>query len=316
MPVLAIALNPTIDVSRHATRIHPTVKVRTHDVQQRPGGGGVNVAAVIATLGGSAELEVLAGGATGAMLKDALAATAIRLHPIMIAGPTRIAFIVREEETGLEYRFVPEGPEISAGDVCAVLQVVDEFKGNYLVASGSLPRNAPADVYAEIARCAAKNGSKVILDCPGTTLRDTLGKAPVFLIKPSLEELEVLAGVPVRRGWRGKDGIGFGKGRCLGIRRGHPGPRGCLTCREFRHPASAIEVCRRQIHGGRRGQLHWRTCLAPRGRWVNGTCVSVWHCRRCGSGNGAGRGALQTRGCVCKLRLWLVARRAPLGQAI
>ncbi|KSV88598.1 PfkB family carbohydrate kinase, partial [Sinorhizobium sp. GL28] len=55
-------------------------------------------------------------------------------------------------------------------------------------------RKAPADVYAEIARCAAKKGAKVILDCPGMTLRDTLGKAPVFLIKPSLEELEILAG--------------------------------------------------------------------------------------------------------------------------
>ncbi len=193
MSVLAVALNPTIDVSSQAARVHPTVKVRTHDVHQRPGGGGVNVASVVAMLGGKAELVVLTGGATGAILKDALATTAIRLHPITIAGLTRIAFMVREEETGLEYRFVPEGPEISAADVSAVLRVVDGFQGNYLVASGSLPRNAPADVYAEIARCAAKKGAKVILDCPGMTLRDTLGKAPVSLIKPSLEELEILA---------------------------------------------------------------------------------------------------------------------------
>ncbi|RAS08291.1 1-phosphofructokinase family hexose kinase [Ensifer adhaerens] len=194
MSILAIALNPTIDVWSRATRIHPTVKVRTHDVQQRPGGGGVNVARVIATLGGNAELIVLAGGATGAILKDALAVTAIRLHPRTIAGATRISFMVREEETGLEYRFVPEGPEICADDVSAVLGLVDKFQGNYLVASGSLPRNAPVDVYAEIARCAAKKGAKVILDCPGATLRDTLGKAVFFLIKPSLEELETLAG--------------------------------------------------------------------------------------------------------------------------
>ncbi|MBD9649883.1 hexose kinase [Ensifer sp. ENS09] len=200
MAVLAIALNPTVDVSSHATRIHPTIKVRTRNVQQRPGGGGVNVAAVIATLGGSAELVVLEGGATGAILNDALAATAIRIHSVKITGSTRIAFMVHEEETGLEYRFVPEGPEIAAGDVRAVLQVVDEFQGNYLVASGSLPRNAPAEVYAEIARCAGKKGTKVILDCPGKTLCDTLGKAPVFLIKPSLEELEVLAGCRLDEG--------------------------------------------------------------------------------------------------------------------
>lgn len=194
MSVLAIALNPTIDVSSQAPRIHPTVKIRTHHERQRPGGGGVNVASVIATLGDKAELVVLAGGATGAMLEDALKATAISVHAITIAGSTRIAFMVREEETGLAYRFVPEGPEISASNVSAALRVVDQFQGDYLVASGSLPRNAPADVYAEIAKCAAKKGAKFILDCPGMTLRDTLGKAPVFLIKPSLEELEVLGG--------------------------------------------------------------------------------------------------------------------------
>ncbi|KSV88545.1 hypothetical protein N184_28755, partial [Sinorhizobium sp. GL28] len=134
MSVLAVALNPTIDVSSQAARVHATIKVRTHEVHQRPGGGGVNVACVVATLGGKAELVVLTGGATGAILKDALATTAIRLHPITIAGLTRIAFMVREEETGLEYRFVPEGPVISAADVSAVLRVVDEFQGNYLVA--------------------------------------------------------------------------------------------------------------------------------------------------------------------------------------
>lgn len=193
MSILAIALNPTIDVSSQARRIHPTVKVRTHHVHQRPGGGGVNVASVISRLGGNVELVLLAGGATGAILTDALATTAVRVHPITIDGPTRIAFMVREEETGLEYRSVPEGPEICAGDVNAVLRVVDQFQGNYLAASGSLPPNAPADLYAEIARRAAEKGTKVILDCPGMTLRDTLGKALFFLIKPSLEELEVLA---------------------------------------------------------------------------------------------------------------------------
>lgn len=194
MSVLAVALNPTIDVSSQAERVHPTVKVRTHHERQRPGGGGVNVAGVIARLGGKPELLVLAGGATGAMLRDALAATPIRLHAVPIAGPTRIAFMVREELTGLEYRFVPEGPEVSPAELEAALRIVEAFRGDYVVVSGSLPRNAPSDVYAEIARIAARTGAKFILDCPGATLRNTLGKAPVFLVKPSIEELEALAG--------------------------------------------------------------------------------------------------------------------------
>ncbi|MDK1491221.1 1-phosphofructokinase family hexose kinase [Sinorhizobium sp. 7-81] len=194
MSILAVALNPTIDVWSQAEHVRPTVKIRTHGERQRPGGGGVNVARVIAELGGEPELLVIAGGATGAMLREALATSAIRTHPVEAAGLTRISFMVREEETGLEYRFVPEGPEVAPDDIAKALAVVERFRGDFIVASGSLPRNAPEDIYAHIGRIAAKTGARFILDCPGATLRCTLGKAPVFLVKPSIEELETLAG--------------------------------------------------------------------------------------------------------------------------
>ncbi len=197
MSILAVALNPTIDVTSQVERVRPTIKIRTHDERQRPGGGGVNVARVIAELGGEPELLILAGGATGAMLKDALATSPIRLHIVPVAGLTRIAFMVREEETGLEYRFVPEGPEVTPSEVAKALEVVERFRGGFVVASGSLPRNAPEDTYAEIARITKRTGAKFILDGPGATLRSTLGNAPVFLVKPSIEELETLAGQPL-----------------------------------------------------------------------------------------------------------------------
>lgn len=194
MSVLAIALNPTIDVSSAARRIHPTVKIRTQQERQRAGGGGVNVASIIAVLGGRPELVILSGGATGAMLKDALAALSIDVQSVPIVGATRIAFMVREEETGLEYRFVPEGPEISHSELAAALRAIEMFRGDYVVASGSLPRNVPANTYARIGKIAAKVGARFILDCPAMILRETLGNAPIFLVKPSIEELEALTG--------------------------------------------------------------------------------------------------------------------------
>ncbi|MCA1408342.1 1-phosphofructokinase family hexose kinase [Ensifer sp. IC3342] len=194
MSVLAVALNPTIDVYSQVDRVRPTVKLRTRNERQRPGGGGVNVARVIAELGGEPELLILAGGATGAMLKDDLMGFPIHLHAVPTVGSTRIAFMVREGETGLEYRFVPEGPQVTPRELAEALGVVEKFRGDFVVASGSLPRNAPIDIYAEMGRMAARNGAKFILDCPGATLRSTLGKAPVYLVKPSIEELETLAG--------------------------------------------------------------------------------------------------------------------------
>ncbi|WP_346432580.1 1-phosphofructokinase family hexose kinase [Pseudohoeflea coraliihabitans] len=202
--ILAIALNPTIDVSSDTGRIHPTRKVRTGRQRWHPGGGGVNVARVIAMLcernpaQGAAkvrsELVFLCGGPTGALLKELLADVPVTLSPVMITEPTRLAFMVFEKDTGSEYRFVPEGPEASSAELEAAIDKVRERRAGYVVASGSLPRNAPADTYARMAQITQENGGRFILDANGAALRSTLEQSPVFLVKPSRGELEELSG--------------------------------------------------------------------------------------------------------------------------
>ncbi len=197
---LSIALNPTIDISSDTQHIHPTRKIRTSNQRWHPGGGGVNVARVIAMLSGHAgdgdrpELMMLSGGQTGSVLESMLAELPLQLRPVRIAEQTRIAFMVYEAESGFEYRFVPEGPEASPAELEAAMDVVRSFKGDYVIASGSLPRNAPDDTYARMAEIAHGNGARFVLDTSGPALKATLEAAPVFLFKPSLGELEALAG--------------------------------------------------------------------------------------------------------------------------
>lgn len=194
MTILAVALNPSVDVSSDATRVLPTRKVRTHNQRRHAGGGGVNVARVIAMLGGRPQLLVMCGGETGALLLDALAGAAIDVTAVRTAEPTRLAFMVYEEETGLEYRFVPDGPAVSSEEIESAMDAVRSFKGDFLVLSGSLPRNAPDYTYARMAAVAASAGVKVVLDTSGKPLQTTLKQAKLFLIKPSLSELETIAG--------------------------------------------------------------------------------------------------------------------------
>lgn len=194
MTTLAVALNPSVDVSSDAARVQPTKKVRTHNQRRHAGGGGVNVARVIAMLGGRPRLLLMQGGETGALLMDALAGTAIEVESVRTAEPTRLAFMVYEEETGLEYRFVPDGPAVTSEEIEAAMDHVRAFKGDFLVLSGSLPRNAPDYTYARMAAIAAAGGVKVMLDTSGKTLLTTLKQAKVFLVKPSLSELETIAG--------------------------------------------------------------------------------------------------------------------------
>ena len=194
MSVLCVALNPAIDVSSDVARLVPTRKMRTHNERQEAGGGGVNVARMIAELGGNPRLLVLSGGATGALLEEMLSGLPIKVEVVRTRALTRVAFMVHEEETNLEYRFVPEGPVIAASEIEEALLKLERFRSDFVVGSGSLPRGAPEDTYARMAKIATANSAKFILDASGEPLKRALDAGGIFLAKPSLGELEAVAG--------------------------------------------------------------------------------------------------------------------------
>jgi len=197
--ILSIALNPAIDIASDAEQVRHTHKTRTQHQQQFPGGGGINVARVIAELGGQCELIYLSGGATGDLLECMLNRTSIRHYPVKISDPVRIAYMVHEVSTGFEYRFVPEGPLVTEAEVKPVFDFLEKSDADYFVASGSLPRGVSADTYARMADIAASKNARFVLDTSGDALRVTLSKARVFLVKPSLGELERYIGRPLTR---------------------------------------------------------------------------------------------------------------------
>jgi 6-phosphofructokinase 2 len=193
-PILTITLNPAVDVSSETETVRPVRKVRTSNVRYDPGGGGINVARVITALGGKAEAYFLAGGETGSLLTRLLEAEGTSSHLVPIQGQTRISFMVHERSTGLEYRFVPEGPRVEPSELQPCLDAVASHNGQYVIASGSLPTDAPTDIYARMAKLASSRGAKFVLDSSGTGLDTTLKQARLFLVKPSLGELEQFVG--------------------------------------------------------------------------------------------------------------------------
>jgi len=192
--ILCISLNPAIDVSSDANEIKPTVKIRTFNQIHHPGGCGVNVARVMATLGGRPDLVYLAGGATGALLSDSLDSLPIIQHRVAASAATRISYTVHDVGQGLEYRFVPESAIVTLDELDAVLEIVERLPFDYMVASGSLPKGVPDDIYAKLASAAARKGARIILDSSGTALKKALEAGGIYLAKPNLAELEQLVG--------------------------------------------------------------------------------------------------------------------------
>ncbi|HEX2727152.1 MAG TPA: 1-phosphofructokinase family hexose kinase [Beijerinckiaceae bacterium] len=190
---MTLTLNPAIDGAAEAEEVRPIRKVRTWGERYDPGGGGINVARVVQELGGDAFAIYLSGGTTGPVLDALVRAAGIESRRIAIAGHTRISHTVHERSSGLEFRFVPEGPSVTPQEWQACLAALEGIDCEYLVASGSLPRGAPADFYVSVAEIAQRKRAKLVLDTSGEALRRAAAHG-VHLIKPSLGELEDLIG--------------------------------------------------------------------------------------------------------------------------
>lgn len=192
-PIVTLTLNPAIDGAAEAEKVRPIHKVRTWSERYDPGGGGINAARVVHELGGAASAIYLSGGTTGPVLDGLVRSSGIQSLRIPIADHTRISHTVHERSSGLEFRFVPEGPVVAPGEWQACLTALEGVDCDYLLASGSLPRGVPADFYVEVANLASRKGAKLVLDTSGEALKIATAHG-VFLIKPSLGELEDLIG--------------------------------------------------------------------------------------------------------------------------
>jgi 6-phosphofructokinase 2 len=195
-PIVTLTINPSIDVSSEADNVVPTRKIRTSTERYDPGGGGINVARVVQQLGGDARALYLAGGLTGLTLDRMVDAIDLPRSTLPIKGTTRISYTVLDRAHMQEYRFVPEGPEITGAELQACLALLSDLDMNYLIASGSLPGSAPIDFYGRVARLASERGVKLVLDTSGEPLRAALAEG-VYLVKPNLRELATLAGKPL-----------------------------------------------------------------------------------------------------------------------
>ncbi|MBL6936979.1 MAG: 1-phosphofructokinase family hexose kinase [Alphaproteobacteria bacterium] len=193
-PIVTLTLNPAVDVSSRAAQVVPGHKLRCHDVRHDAGGGGINVARVLRRFGTDTHAVFTCGGPTGNLLERLVRHEEVPCTVVQIAGDTREDFAVSSEDNGMQYRFVLPGPELSAFelDTCLSALARAASTAGYVVASGSLPPDAPIDSYRRV--CAAlPKGIPFALDTSGDALRHALGPG-LTLIKPSRRELEQLTG--------------------------------------------------------------------------------------------------------------------------
>lgn len=189
-----LTMNPAVDMSYEVDRVIDTHKMRARAERYSPGGGGINVARIFVRLGGDARSYYPAGGPVGDAFHNLVDLHQLARKRIAIAGNTRVSTTVLETDTGREFRFVPEGPELAQAEWQACLSELRAARCRFLVASGSLPRGVPDDFYARVGRIAQEIGARFVLDTSGRALRPSLEQGGVSLFKPSIGELRQLVG--------------------------------------------------------------------------------------------------------------------------
>jgi len=195
--IVTLTVNPAVDLATQAKSVQPGHKIRTFGERYDAGGGGINVARVISELGGERLALFASGGVTGRFVEEMLTTAKVPWQAVQIQGACRISVTVRDQSNGQEYRFVPQGPELTASDCANILATLSEIEADWVVASGSLPPGVPSNFFGKAAGIVSARGAKFALDTSGAALKDSLGHG-VTLLKPSLSELETIVGQEVR----------------------------------------------------------------------------------------------------------------------
>jgi 6-phosphofructokinase 2 len=194
--VVTLTMNPAVDKSAVTSDVVAEHKLRCHTPRREPGGGGINVARALQTLGTRATAIFPAGGPTGDMLTRVLADEAVPHKHVPTAAWTRENLTIFEESTDQQYRFGMPGPELQAAEWQACLDHLARIDSPaYLVASGSLPPSVPSDFYARVSRLARERGARLLLDTSGEPLRAAAAEG-VYLLKPNAREFAQLTEEP------------------------------------------------------------------------------------------------------------------------
>lgn len=195
MRVVTLTINPALDTSTEVDHVVVDRKLRCGVPTHEPGGGGINVARVLRTLGTPVVACYPAGGPIGEIFTELLANEGVDRQLIPITGWTRENFTVRESASNQQYRFTLPGPTLSPEEHARCLDTLASFTPapEYVVVSGSLPPGVPDDFYAQVIRRERERGVRVVVDSSGEPLR-LAAREGAYLLKPNLRELESVVG--------------------------------------------------------------------------------------------------------------------------
>lgn len=190
--VYTVTLNPALDYVVRMGKFRDGEINRTESEEIQYGGKGINVSAVLKTLGVESIALGFVAGFTGKALEDGLRDAGI--HTDFVTLPQGLTRINVKIKSGIETEINANGPAIGEEELEQLYSKLDKMKeGDMLVLSGSVPSSLSQDIYEKILSRLQGKGISFVVDSTRDLLCNALPYRP-FLIKPNHLELGEIFG--------------------------------------------------------------------------------------------------------------------------
>ena len=193
---VTITLNPAIDRTVTVSDFTPGAVNRVEQSCDTPGGKGVNVASALADAGLRVAVTGFLGRENSSLFETLFAQKQMGDCFVRIAGETRVGIKIidpaRHQTTDLNF----PGAIPTPAEIAALLERVGTLNAAWFVLGGSLPPGVDPGFYRDLVLKLKARGCGVVLDTSGEPLRLALEASPTIL-KPNLQELEMVCGVPL-----------------------------------------------------------------------------------------------------------------------
>ncbi|MDN5796328.1 MAG: hexose kinase [Intrasporangium sp.] len=188
--IVTVTPNPAIDITYAVHEVTLGASHRVGSVHERAGGKGLNVAAVLTTMGRDSVAVAPVGRREIPFFDTDLQRRGIAHRLVESPCPTRRSIAVLDA-AGEATLFNESGAAQPATVWQAVVQVLASLSepGSVLTISGSLPEQAPVDLVATLTGIGEDRGVPVVVDTAGAPLVAALSQRPT-LVKPNRVEAE------------------------------------------------------------------------------------------------------------------------------
>ena len=161
--IYTVTLNPSLDYIITIDEINIGKLNEADDYLVLAGGKGINVSLVLNNLGIDTIATGFIAGFTGNEIIRQLDESSCKHDFISLEeGYNRINIKLKsKEETDINSK----GPTISEPNIQSLIQKLSLVtKDDYIVLSGSVPKNLPEDIYQRIMKKVSNTGAKIVLD--------------------------------------------------------------------------------------------------------------------------------------------------------